>query len=292
MNYIVPTERQVVRSLLNAIATHPYVKNAQVYYPLVVGETDTPQLIPLVSYRTFAGSEYVEDGLTLAVYPPSPDMGVGRALTYKDMSLGKSTSNDYFVEATLRLIVHLYYREPTFNAPALLYSDVANDINDITDKIPYGKILQYKEREVTDETLLEEQLPLDYFVKQQRLEVNILPGEEIIRDWMTILRAAIRDLTELKPFAIRNPTIKFVEYETPNWEAPTKNLVFHSAFMLVEYSLYEPSRGAEFKLPALIIGPEVPDDPPQPPKSDVVMPPGVEEESVKPSCPPPNHLLV
>lgn len=291
MNYIYPTERQVVRALLNAIATHPDVVNANVYYPLTVGDGGVVPKVPLISYRTFAGTEYIEDGLTLAIYPVYPAMGLGRAITYTDMTLGSASNSNYRVEATLRLVVHLYYREPTYNAPAVLYSDTASKYNDIINELPYGRKLQFKEKEVSDAVALNKQLPLSAFVKQQQLQINILPGEEILRDWMCILRAVIRDIPTLQPFAVRNPSIKLVEYETPNWQEPTKNLVFHSAYMVVEYKMYEPPKANEFRLPEIAIDTNYL-NPPEPPQPEVIPPASEDNKTPAPSCPPLNSLLV
>lgn len=255
-NHIYPTERQVVRALANAIATHRDVVNSKVYFPFIEGDRNVTRLVPLSSVRTFAGTEYIEDGLTLAVYLPGNDMGVGRAITYNDSHLGRPCDNyDYLKEASLRVIVQLYYREPSYNAPAAIESKRSSYLNDITRIIPYGRYLQYEESKPNDPLpadSLHKQMwePERHYLTDQKLVVNILPGEEILRDWMSIIRGVIRDLPVLKPFAVRDPSILSVNYETPNWEGNDKlNLVFHTAYMVVTYKLFEPRRISDFNFP-------------------------------------------
>jgi hypothetical protein len=249
-----PTEGQIVRALINAIANHRDVANADVYYPYVTGDRNIVRKVPLASYRTFAGTEYIEDGLTLSVYLPGTNQGLGRAITYENHHLGNASMQEWSVKATVRLVVHLYYREASYNAPTIIYSEQSSPINDIVNALPHGRMLQYKEGfdqpvDLPGDTL-QEHLPETHFVGQKMLQVNILPGEEILRNWMAILRGVIRDINVLKPFTVRNPTIQSVNYETPNWEGKDKmNLVFHSAFMVVTYDLYEPPRAQDYILP-------------------------------------------
>lgn len=255
-NFIYPTERQVVRALANAIATHRDVVNSEIYFPFIEGDRNVVRRIPLTSVRTFAGTEYIEDGLTMAVYLPSNNMGVGRAITYRDSHLGRPSDNyNYLNEADIRLIVQLYYREPSYNAPAKIESKRSSYLNEITKILPYGRYLQYEEGEPNNLMPLyglQEQMrePERHFIEDQDLNVNILPGEEILRDWMSIIRGVIRDLPELRPFAVREPTILSVNYETPNWEGNNKlNLVFHTAYMVITYKMFEPPRAADFLFP-------------------------------------------
>jgi hypothetical protein len=251
MDLIFPTERQAVRALLNAVANHRDVKNAEVYFPVLVGDSAAPQKVPLVSFRTFGGTEYIEDGLTLAIYPVTTGMGLGNALVYRDRVLGNVVDPNYCVQAKLKLVVQLFYRETTYNAPLKLYSDSSSLTKDIVRLLPYGELIKFKEDRL-ESTPLAEQLPLDRFVNENIIEVNVLPGEEVLRDWMAILRGVIRDLPLLQPFAMRNPNITLVEYQTSNWLKPEiQNLVFHSAYMVVEYDLFEPARCPDYRLPSI-----------------------------------------
>lgn len=273
MDWIYPTERQAVRALVNAIASHRDVKNANVYYPLVIGEPQQVTKVPIVSFRTFGGTEYIEDGVTLAVYPPPKSMGYGPALSFKSNVLGNTDKSHYNVKGTLKLIVQLFYREPSFNVPSAIYSDASSLTKDIVRMLPYGRLVQYKDDYLREPaTLLEDKLPLDRLISENTIEVTILPGEEILRDWMSVIRGVIRDLPSLQPLAVRNPNIISVEYETGNWREPdTKNLVFHTALMLIEYDLYEPPRACDLELPVIgydynitnfpVVKPNIPEEP-------------------------------
>ena len=255
-NHIYPTERQVVRALANAIATHRDVTNSNIYFPFIEGDRNTTRRVPLTAVRTFAGTEYIEDGLTMAVYLPGGEMGVGRALVYKDSHLGRPGDNlQYLNEAELKVIVQLYYREPSYNAPAIIDSEQSSYLNEITKILPHGRYVQYKESAPNDDLeaiSLQDQMrePERHYIENPKLQVTILPGEEILRDWMSIIRGVVRDIPELRPFAVRDPSILSVNYETPNWEGNDKlNLVFHTAYMVVAYKMYEPPRVSDFEFP-------------------------------------------
>lgn len=253
-NLFYPTEGQLVRALLNGIATHRDVANADIYYPYITGDRNEVRKIPLSSYRTFAGTEYIEDGLTLAVYLPGVNQGLGRAISYENTSLGNATMAEWSVRATIRLVVHLYYREPSYNVPSVIYSDISDPINDMVRFLPHGRMLQYKEGWDTAKDMpgpsLADRTVETHFPRANELSINILPGEEILRNWMAVLRGVIRDLVVLHPFSAKNPNILSVNYETPNWEQNNKmNLVFHSAYMVVAYDLFEPPRAPDITLP-------------------------------------------
>jgi hypothetical protein len=127
-------------------------------------------------------------------------------------------------------------------------------------------LIKFKE-DGLDSAPLADQLPLDRFVTENTIEVNVLPDEEVLRDWMAILRGVIRDLPVLYPFAMRNPNITLVEYQTSNWLKPEiQNLVFHSAYMVVEYDLFEPARTPDYRLPSIGENLFVENDPVVPPE--------------------------
>ena len=242
-----PTERQVCRALLNAIATHPLIKDPGIYFPAVVGDRPVTEPVRITKWRLFGGVELIEEGLTLAVFPLHSSFKTTTALYTpstkdKSMQFGHldnrtelGASNIASQGGTLRIVVQLYIRETAFDAPIKIKSDVTN-LSELTSIIPHGDQVQ-----LTDEPQLE---VLDdatsYAVDQNILDVQILPGEEILRDYIPLLRSVIRDIQVLRPFYIRNPCIHLVDYPTSNWIREGENIIFHTAYILVEYDISEP----------------------------------------------------
>lgn len=92
------------------------------------------------------------------------------------------------------------------------------------------------------------------------ISITTLPGERIIRSWMSLLVKVVRSLIYLKPFALRNPTISMVDYPSTNWYRSSENLVFHTGYCLVSYDLIEADEDTFYTFPQ-----PKPDDPQPPP---------------------------
>jgi hypothetical protein len=72
------------------------------------------------------------------------------------------------------------------------------------------------------------------------VEVQILPGEEVLTQWLDILKHVIRDVKYLNPYVIyRNPQILHSNYPTTSFLTQRANLVFHTAYHMVEFSVVE-----------------------------------------------------
>jgi hypothetical protein len=241
------SERQLCRALLNAIATHPLIKNPGIYYPAIVNEATPTSQVLIQNWRLFGGLELIEPGLTLSVFPYHSgyklSSGVySRLIADKSMHFDEKHKSAQIgavgqaaVAATIRLIVQLYYQDTVFNAPIQIKSDLVSQ-TDLTTNIPHGELVQ-----ITDEpqqSLLPDRV---YFQTEQSvLNVQILPGEEILRDYMPLLRFVIRNIPILHPFYHRNPNILYVDYPTSNWIREGSNVVFHTAYMCIEYDIQEP----------------------------------------------------
>lgn len=248
MSGLYATERQVCRALLNAIATHPFIKNPQIYYPALVGDAPQTEPVKITGWRLFGGVELLNDGLTLAVFPYHSNYRLStsnysRYLSDKSMHFDDRNNlnaslgavSEVGAAGTIRLVVQLYLRETTFNGPVQIRSDVVQN-SDLTTYVPHGNLVQ-----LTDEPQLR---ALDSTTPRQTqehlLDVQILPGEEILRDYIPLLRNVVRDIPVLRPFYIRNPTIIFADYPTSNWIREGQNLIFHTAYIVVEYDVVEP----------------------------------------------------
>ena len=245
------TDRQVVIALLNAIATHPAIINSEIYEPAIKGSRTAPKKINIKAYRTFGGIELIEPGLTLAVYHlPSRYANIkgvitttpqDKSLVFKSYTLGNTHEQGYLDSGVFRLVVQLYYLEPSFNAPLEITSTSFNDL-DLYYTIPHGNLIQLDTLEL-EKPIKAPSEPINIEGKiatENKITVTILPAEEILRDWLTLLRHVVRDLNCLKPFNVRQPTIVAVDYPSGNWIRNSENLVFHTAYLIVEYEIYEP----------------------------------------------------
>jgi hypothetical protein len=247
-----PTDRQICMSVLLALANHPLVLDSEVFLPVLIqGQLDT-EPVRIKKYRLFGGTELSEPGLTLAVYPfhSSLDSIQGtitpavrnKSIYYPEDSmrttLGRSDNANYNVHGVFNIVVQLYYLEPTFNAPAEITFDTIPRTT-TNDRLPYGQQIQ-----LVDGVQTEDLLPLDSkvpdVVTRRTLSIEVLPAEEVLRDWMSILRTALRDIRTFNSFTLRDVNVLCVDYPTTNW-IQNGNLVFHSAYLMAQFDLTEPA---------------------------------------------------
>lgn len=235
-----------------------------------------------------------------------------KSVVYGDQYLGRSSTPYYGVKCTFNFVVQLYYQDSSFNAPVELLSDVINFDNEETGfyplTVPAVDSWQYNDKLLQNRVLrLEDRLesrvytlpsnedpsvpgttvkkPTNLKTKEQPysvesklggigsdISITTLPGERVIRAWMSLLVKVIRSLVYLKPFALRNPTVSMVDYPSTNWYRSSENLVFHTGYCLVSYDLTEADEGTYYTYPKPDIpnppdppGPPDPPDPPLPP---------------------------
>lgn len=265
-NYIYPTDRQFILALLNAIATHRDIKNPQIYKPVIVGGRIFPEdcePVRIEKFRTFGGLELIEaHKLTLAVYPMSSryanikgyitaPMG-DKSIRFEPYTLGSPTqapTHKYAERAMFRVIVQLYYCDPDLDCPVGVTSYLHDYERTLYD-VPHGRLVQYKD-DLTDANEAEARLVREELARVNTLEVQVLPGEEILRDYISLLRGVLRDIHMVRPFAIRRPNILAVDYPSTNWVRDSENLVFHTAYIIAEYDLWEPPRHTDYTFPVV-----------------------------------------
>lgn len=270
MDYLYPTHDQAVLVLLNAILTHNAVKNSNIYYPVILGEIPQTEPIRITSARDFGGMEFIEQGLTLAVYPLHGNFDQKTAVfstrerksvNYEDKYLGRLGDSNYGVHSTFYFVVQLFYRDASLNAPVELVSDVLDNIGSNTFyplSIPYAQRVQYKDTRLPNNvtTLTEAINNPEAVVVESRLGTDVslsiytLPAERILRSWMSLLVNVIRSLTVLRPFCIKNPVVEYVDYPTSNWYRDSPNLVFHTSYLIVSYDFIEPLNNLDYAFPA------------------------------------------
>lgn len=250
----------VRRALLAAIMTHPYVKDTSVTYPDLGGRSI--EAVSIKRGRLFGGPELIESGLTLAVYPyhSAYDPVVGSPTGFRSHSvlypteggtLGGVSRSDKSMGylAQIRFIVQLYLRDTVYNAPINIkasfqepYVDRSNDY--------YGYNFQFDDDRLPDFDGL--QTTKEFLVDSSEIPVQILPGEEILTQWLDIIKYAIRDIKVLRPFMnVRNPIILTSDYPTSTWTTKSANLVFHTAYHIVQFDVMEPELEPLVENPAI-----------------------------------------
>jgi hypothetical protein len=269
LDYIYPTHDQAVQALLNAILTHHDIVNSQIFYPVAIGELPQTEPIRIVSARDFGGIELIEPGLTLAVYPcyagfnqknPSfskKEYGL-KSVVYKDKYLGRAGDTNYGVESRFSFVVQLFYQDASLNVPVQLLSDLVTNSPEFNPLyLPAAKRVQYKDDTLpSDTTTLEEFIDDENaFITSSSLGNNVdltiltLPAERVLRAWMSLLVKVIRSLVVIRPFAIKNPTVEYVDYPTSNWLKDSPNLIFHTSYLVVSYETIEPVGEGSFIFP-------------------------------------------
>jgi hypothetical protein len=218
----VPSDRELVAILAIAISQHPHVLNTLVFAPERPAEP-----IKIEKIKLYGGRELTEAGLVLGVYPDKVSLGSGMSGYARETPL--SISSNQVEGATFLLEAHyvaqLSYRVPDFDQPI---------------KLTYNQLLTAPPAGVgPTEQLYFNQDSFGYnsaanFQPGQtfrQLDVVVLPAEEVLRDWTTILRYVIRDIRYLHPYRIRSPQITAVVYDTSTIfeKSNRENLVFHTA---------------------------------------------------------------
>lgn len=274
MSTYVVSIRQICLSLCAAISNHPLIKNPPIYYP-IVKPGQSPQQITINKYRTYGGIELNninKSSLTCAVYPAfvsrnvktgnaSTDRDNQKSIVYTPYTLGKSSpNNDSLEKVTFKLIVELHYHDVSVNAGSSLINfassnpSIFNTFNQIpTDNYKY--LLTEKSNgfsPITDSTTIDRFVNDNFNERNQTslssLNIEINPGEEILRDYMELLRIVLNQ-TAIEPFGARSLTVRNIDFPTSNWLQENKNVFFHLASMVVDVELYLPCTNYLFSSP-------------------------------------------
>lgn len=245
------------RALLMALLTHPYVKAANITYPPLDGTQ--PEKVTIQRGRLFGGPELIEPGLTLAVYPYhssyDPMEGIPPDTLHSEKTMLFPVFNEkreHFTtlgahrgprehgqHAIVKFMVQLYYRDTVYDAPASIQADYI-DQEDIIEENYFGYHFQYSTDTPKESTELQD--TTRKFVKQNKVEVQILPGEEILTQWLDVIKFAARDIKVLRPYTtIRNAHVLCADFPTATWTSKSANLIFHSAYLVVQYDIVEPA---------------------------------------------------
>lgn len=216
----VPSDRDLISILAIAITQHPTMLNSVIYDP-----TRPTEPVKIEKIKLYGGRELTEAGLVLGIYPDTVRLGHGMTgySSEEPIALSQNQVSGATFLTTAHFVAQFTYRVADFDSPiSLEYSraDRPLDLNTGSSDRKYFAPLDIR---------YGNDVGLTY--TPESVEVVVLPAEEVLKDWITVLRYAIRDIRYLHPFQVRSPQILAVHYETATiFDAKsTEHLVFHSA---------------------------------------------------------------
>jgi len=227
-----PTDRQVCLAVALAIQAHPLIQNPPVFNPATPVGAE-PEQIFIRKFRTYAGLELPEQGLTISVYPTGGSTNESRnAIEHEHYTLGRPEPGEYLDRLKFRLTIEALLTESSFDIPVQVeYYLVPNT------ELPQGYNISHIETATQD--------PL--VNSNQSVELYIVPAEEILRDYMTLLRMVIKDQQVFLPYGLRNPSILYTNYPSSDTISQTEgqNLLFHRAHIAVEFDIYQTNQARD-----------------------------------------------
>jgi hypothetical protein len=226
-----PTSKDIIYSTIAAISNHTHIINPIVYNPLPNSEGEFLP-IKIQRYRTYDGKELIEPGLTLAVYPTSTNKTESSAYreitpsaTFTPYEMGPKNS-DYLYESTYRFTVALYYQEVAINE---------------SKQLVYFPLKQNKAVIIEDMEIAKERQA--QFWKSNVVSVEINPGEDILRDYIEVIRLILEEITVegFMPWRVRGSSVVSYDFPTSSWTAQSENVFFHFAYLNWELSMFAPA---------------------------------------------------
>jgi hypothetical protein len=275
MSIYVPSLRQLTYSLIGAISSHCLIQNPPIYYPVTLPGQNKQQ-IKINKYRTYGGIELMNvtnSSLTCAVYPayvprnvktghPITERDNQKSISYTPYELSKSSpANDVKEKVTYKFIVELHYHDVSVSNGTTTISFakanpfITNVFNSVS---PDNFSYLYMDRntgfkEPVDNSVVDQFVSnnSDSSIAFSSLTVDINPGEEILRDYMELLRIVLNQ-TRLQPFGTTNLIVRNIDFPTSNWLEDSKNVYFHLAYLVVDLELYLPCTNYLFSSPEVV----------------------------------------
>jgi hypothetical protein len=251
-----PDIDQVIDAAIITLATHPLVKEPPILFPPKLdrrGRMAPPEKAYINSYRSYGGSEVIEPGITLSVFPfhspYSMRTGIGnylkasKAQEFKPANLGKrsdSGDNGPFLEGLMRLVVEIKYRDTTnLDQETDVLYDYAD--NNYLGGLPHDFRVRLADLNSLPQlnTGLSEALVKTHPVRDSiKIKVNV--GEKLIRNWVSNLILVLQDTSILNPLGVRSTQVVLADYPTSTWSSNGENIAFHTGWVLWELSYYLP----------------------------------------------------
>lgn len=240
------TDTDICHILAVGIATHPLILDPPIYSPVKLAGKP-PTQIKIKKVRLFGGRELTEQGLTLSVYPSYVDSKGTKVPTsvFKVDTIGERNGDGYREEVKARYTIELALLDPDFDTP---YKIPFRKLTQDSSIISHSDRIDYTNDPGMYSEILESQVSL------HKLEVVVLPAEETLRSYMSLIRDVLRDLNSFRPYFVRRPIILDVSYPTADiLDKASTNMVFHRAFLHVEFVYYETTETYENYVNELII---------------------------------------
>ena len=243
-----PNFRQLIWSILVGISTHPRIKEPKIYFPSISTDPQELEEIKINKWRTYDGLEVQNQDLTCSVYPLSSSKKLNtitnepESAIFEPYELGRKGVK----KATYKIIVQLYYTGIAINNSLTLPYFVLKNESGV--ETPHGTNFAFSK-----DPTLEEQTKFEKYsrlvngykdninsIEVDDLEIEINVGEEVLREYMDLLRIVLDDMPIILPWKIKSTQVKGYDFPTSSWSRDDPNVYFHTAYILWEICLYAP----------------------------------------------------
>jgi len=194
----------------------------------VINAGAEPQKISITSYKTYDGKELIEPGLTLAVYPTTN--GNNYSATFTPYQMGQKNSS-FLYEAVYNLTVALYYQDVAIGEQIKV-----NHLYSGENSIAIKNKDEFKSREYLEAVTRPQDL-----INFRTLAIEINPAEDILRDYLEVIRYVLEDIPRLLPWSIRSQQVLGYKLPTTSWSKSNENIYFHKAELEWELSSFAPA---------------------------------------------------
>lgn len=237
MTLYIPTIRNIINSTVVAINEHELIKNPPIYYPIPDSNGNEEQ-IKVARYRNFDGQELVEPGLTISVFPSRKAASGSLPVQFKPYTLG-SKEGGFQYEVTLRLAVSVHYQDVALEQNSIFSYTVSSDNYKV---INHDNVTKKGAKKILKNLN-------ENFTQQKTIAVEINPGEEIIRDYLFLLKYVLDANTLLLPWSIKSSEIESIDLPTTEWDKTSTNIYFHYGYLVWNLTLYLPGSLREITAP-------------------------------------------
>jgi hypothetical protein len=237
--------KQLVHAIIAGLSTHPLIINPQVYYP------GTTTLIPIDRYRSYGGYDLDSTGLTCSVYPvyssrlvkgTALGRGIHKSVEYSPTHLGSRTELSLDT-AIYTFVVELTYLDGTYGDTTSIpfeYKERFVDPSNVVLNTPHGERINLQETSFSTNNNQNLDNTGGYIINNKSVTFDIIPAEEILREYIDILRLVLNDMMSIKPYLIRNSQVIHADFPTSTWSRNSSDLVLHNAYLVWQISSYIP----------------------------------------------------
>lgn len=222
-----PSLKDIIFTALATIRNHPNIVDPIVKSPVADQFGNFPT-IPIVKYRNFDGIELPEGGLTLSIFPrysPGDHPYGGDAATFNPVTLGNKGLGAMY-EVTYHLVVSLAYQDVALgNITQLSYVRSNN-------KDYYSSADKKKVQESTG----------DFPIIEESFEIEINTAEDILRDYIEVIRFILESIERYVPWALRGNSVTSIGFPSSSWERDNPQIFFHKAYLQWDITTYSPTQ--------------------------------------------------